>query len=325
MDLVDLVTYHQLTLQSEGRTKATQRQYLYFHRVFLDWLHDSGIDPQLDALTPANLRQCVLWYQRQPDRRRTRNGEVATRALVDLVKRLGSFGEEEGIYPVNPLARVKRPRVTEHLPEPFTTAELNALWAATQRTQDPARDEALFLLLLDTGMRIGEATTLTLDRLRLDGEDRHVRVGARGKGRRERIAPLGDVSKRDGGRTVRALRRYVAEAKRTSRGGGHVFLARDGYPLTASGGNHLLHRLGEMAGVEDSHPHRTRHCFCTNFLTEHPGDEMGLRRIVGHLAKETLARYVHLAQSTIAQRAARASLAERLTGVSAAPVRRRAG
>jgi integrase len=67
----------------------------------------------------------------------------------------------------------------------------------------------------------------------------------------------------------------------------------------------LIHRLGDLAGVEDATPHRFRHTFCTVYLTQYPGDELGLRRIVGHLSSDVLADYVHLAEQAIAQRAGR--------------------
>ncbi len=54
----------------------------------------------------------------------------------------------------------------------------------------PLRDEVLFLLLLDTGMRIGEACTLMVGHVRLD--ERVIVVGGDGKGRRERLVPIGN-------------------------------------------------------------------------------------------------------------------------------------
>jgi integrase len=58
--------------------------------------------------------------------------------------------------------------VPKVLRQPFTQAELVALWGACRLSALPARDEALFLVLLDTGVRIGEAVTLTLDKVQLD-------------------------------------------------------------------------------------------------------------------------------------------------------------
>jgi hypothetical protein len=50
----------------------------------------------------------------------------------------------------------------------------------------------------------------------------------------------------------------------------------------------------------------------------YPGDEIGLRRIVGHLSSEITRSYVHFAQSIIAERAGHASLADLWLGGRAA-------
>jgi integrase len=57
--------------------------------------------------------------------------------------------------------------------------------------------------------------------------------------------------------------------------------------------------------VADATAHRFRHTLATLYLTRYPGDETGLRRILGHVSHELLRTYVHLASITIAQRAGR--------------------
>jgi site-specific recombinase XerD len=308
LDLRDAVSYHQLVLASEGRTAATQRQYMLFERVFLRYLEHRHIKPALPALSVGNVRQALLWYLTQRDPRRTRSGEVAGQTFVDIMHLFARFLEREGVLPDDPLRGLRRVKVAKRLRQPFTKSEVVALWGACRQSAMPVRDEALFLLLLDTGMRIGEVCTITLDRLHI--EQRNVLVGEHGKGRRERIVPLGQIDRRDGGRTLRALRQYLSERPKDARGGKRLFLGRDHYPLESAGGSQIIERLGKIAGVEDAGPHRLRHTMCTQYLVQYPGDELGLRRIVGHLSKEVLADYVHFSQSIIAERAGSASLAE---------------
>lgn len=322
MDLRDAVSYHQLVVASEGRTDKTQRQYLHFERIFLRYLDQAGVKPELAALNPANVRAALDWYKTLPNEgRRTRGGEVAGMVFVDIMRLFARFLEREGILSDDPLRNLRRVKIAKRLRQPFTQTELVALWGACKQSAYPVRDEALFLLLLDTGMRIGEACTLTLDRVRLD--QRLVIVGDEGKGRRERLVPIGGSDKRDGGRTLRALRAYLDRRPERDRGVNRVFLGRDGYPLEAAGGSEIIERLGKIAGVENAGPHRLRHTFATFYLTVHVGDELGLRRIIGHVSKEVLADYVHLSQSTLAERAGCASLAETL-GMAASALQRHA-
>jgi site-specific recombinase XerD len=308
MDLLDCVAYHQLSLHAEGRSPATLRLYLVYQRRFLEFLESRSIPPTLDALNPVNVRNGLEWCRTRP-RNGAQGGQIATQAFVATLKTWARFLETEGIFTESPLTRIKRPKVPKVLRQPFTAQEMMALWSASRQTRLPLRDEALLLLLFETGMRIGEAVTLTLDKVRLN--ERHIVVGLEGKGRRERLVPIGDSTKRDGGRVIRVLRAYLRE--RPAGPTQHVFVDRRGFPLSPDAGSDIFKRIGAIAGVVDAIPHRARHSFATWYLTANPGDELGLRRIIGHSSREVTADYVHFAQTTIADRAGRASLVESLS------------
>lgn len=306
MDLRDAAAFHQLVLAQEGASIETQKNYLHYQRLLLRCFDERGIEPTLDSLTSANVRIFLDWYGQTVHRTGARHGQVAVRQSLSRIKTFANFCEREGIIGDGRI-RVQPPRLAKLLREPFTQAEVSAMWGSCRLSRSPLRDEALLLLLLDTGMRIGEAAGLTMDRLRID--ERMVLAGAPGKGRRERLVPLGTTDKRDGGRTVRALRTYLM-----TRPGdweeGPVFLNQDGLRLSADAASTAMQRLGEVAGVRNPVPHRLRHTFATWYLVRFPGDELGLRRIIGHVSHDVLADYVHFAQSIIADRAGRASLAE---------------
>jgi len=314
MDLLDACAYHQLALGADGRSVATQKLYMTYQRAFLDYLNARRIPPTLDALNPLNVRNATDWFR--ADRATgARDGQCAVQMFVATLKTWAAFLEREGVFEESPIARVKRPKVAKRLREPFTPQEIMALWAASQQTHFPVRDEALLLLLFDTGIRIGEAVTLTLDKLRLD--ERHLVVGLEGKGRRERLVPIGDPTKRDGGRTLRALRTWLKHRPESQ--SDYVFVDRRGFSIGAAAGSDIFKRIGTLAGVANAIPHRARHSFCTHYLTANPGDELGLRRIVGHVSREVLADYVHFASTTIAQRAGLSSLVETLSAPKPAP------
>jgi site-specific recombinase XerD len=308
MDLADCVQYHQLSLQAEGRSPATLRLYLLYERRFLEYLTERRIPPDLDALSSLNVRNATEWFRAE----RTdgaRGGQVAVCTFVSTLKTWASFLETEGVFTASPLVRVKRPRVAKVLRQPFSAQEVMALWGATRQTRSPIRDEALLLLLLDSGMRIGEAVTLTLGKLRLD--ERHVIVGLDGKGKRERLVPIGDPTKRDGGRTIHALRNWLRVRPQSPVE--YVFVDRRAFGLSPEAGSNIVKRLGAIAGVPNAIAHRTRHSMATHYLTVNPGDEIGLRRILGHVSDQVLADYVHISQTAIAERAGRSSLVEAMS------------
>jgi hypothetical protein len=116
---------------------------------------------------------------------------------------------------------------------------------------------------------------------------------------------------------MRPLRAYLKErdaklARYPDKQTNRIFLTVQGFALTTNGAEGVFRRLGQVAGVANFHPHRARHTFCTQYLTIFPGDDLGLRRIVGHLSLAITADYVHLSQSTIARRANHASVVESL-------------
>lgn len=317
-DLRDAVSFHQLLLSANGASKFTQRQYLLYECAFLRYLDEHRIPPKLSELNVQRVSEFLVWYRGRDHPRRSRGGEVAVRAAADILKRLAQLLEDNGYFDVTPLRKLRRPRIAKHTRTPFSQQEVSAMWGACFRTQHPARDEAMFLLLLRTGMRIGEACSLRMDHIDL----RNQTVTVMGKGRRERTIPIGDTDRRDGGRVIQAIRRYLQlrdEPHPTA--APYLFLSRDRRRLTGPGGNELIKRIAALAGVENAYPHRLRHTFCTDYLTEHPGDEMGLRRIVGHISRDVLGDYVHLADGTIAQRVGAASIVARWLGGDTPKVR----
>lgn len=306
MDLYDAASYHQLALGAAGRSQKTMRLYLIYQKRFLEYLDSRKMPATLDALNPVNARQAVMWFQQR--RVGARGGATATAMFLNVLKTWAAFLETEGVWADSPLRRVKRVKVRTLERQPYTRAEVNAMLHACDVGRLPERDRLLVLLLLDTGMRISEATGLSVDDVRFD--TRNARV--LGKGNRERTVPLGVPEQSDGGPIFRALRAYLKrrelrDQRTPGRAGDHLFLTMTGFPLTAEGGTDIIKRLGEAAGVEGAIPHRFRHSFATIWLTKYPGDEMGLRRIMGHLSNAVLRDYVHLAQQEIAQRAGRAS------------------
>lgn len=312
LNLRDAAAYHALVLSAEGASLETQRNYLFHWRKLIDFCDASGAGIDLSLFTAELVRGASEWYRRHANAAASRQGAVGVRQFNQRMNTAGNFLIRETIIPEAQYRPVKAPRVAKVLRRPFTHVEISAMWGACQQSRNPERDEALFLLLLDTGMRIGEAAALTLDKLNM--VTCQVVVGEHGKSKRERIVPLGSTERRDGGRTLRALRRYLAVRPGTAFDQSLLFLSHEGYPIRPVALSQAIQGLGKIAGVVQPIPHRLRHTFCTDYLTMYPGDEIGLRRIVGHLSHAVLEDYVHLSQSTVAERAGHVALSERWLG-----------
>lgn len=306
-------------LESENRSPQTIALYEGRCRQFLAYLTTQGDGGRfaLASLSADNVRRASTWIREQSAGRR--GGESAARALVVTLKTASAWLADECVLPVHALARVKRPTVSRSAQTPFGQEEVRSLVAAAGRSANGARDIAIIHLLLDTGMRVGGLCSIMLQDLNL----RDRRLELRLKGGRRQALYFGSPSRRDGGHTVRTLRAYLNERERLvqrqrSLNGDHsqgrLFLGRDGWPLKESGVRQILNRLAQDAHVSNVHPHRFRHTMATWYLVRHPGDETGLRGILGHLSDDMYRVYVHLSSEIIAQRAGRTSLAEAWLG-----------
>jgi len=214
----------------------------------------------------------------------------------------------EGELTASPMARIPPPVDRPDQIEPFTGEQIDALLQAARRPGKPAgkgkgkpperrgnprRDEAILLLLLDTGIRASELCALTCADVDLHAGQVHVREGKGGKGR---PVPFS----RD---TKRALYQYLNE--RGVEDDTPLFLSERGQVagdgITASGLFQLVQRLGQVAGVDGVRcsPHTFRHTFAIFFLRA-GGNVFTLRTLLGHESLTMTNRYVAIAQADIA-------------------------
>jgi integrase/recombinase XerC len=152
------------------------------------------------------------------------------------------------------------------------------------------RDRALLELLYGSGLRVGEAAGLTLDRVDLD----RGRVLVRGKGDKEREVPMSDP-------TVGALQAYLAEARPLMAGPDREGLfynlrkrrMTDRDMRTMVG--HYAERL--LPGRRVS-PHTLRHSFATHLL-EGGADIRAVQELLGHASVATTQRYTHVSRTRL--------------------------
>ena len=120
------------------------------------------------------------------------------------VRSFHRFAFEEGLTAANPAGDVRPPKLASRLPKALTVDQVASLIEATRVGEGPVplRDCALVELLYGTGARISEAVGLSGDDLDLPG----AAVRLFGKGRKERVVPLG-------GYAVEAMEAYLVRAR----------------------------------------------------------------------------------------------------------------
>jgi integrase/recombinase XerD len=194
--------------------------------------------------------------------------------------RLFNWCIEQGYIDLNPMARMKRPKTPERVKNAFTRKEVQRMMKvlAAKPGWLGARDRAIVAVLLGTGARASELTSIRLREI--DWPRR--RIVLHGKGSKDRRVPMGKE-------TMRALRDYIRV--RPAVATDNVFVTQRKDPMEYSAAEVMVRYLGKYAGVEPCHLHRFRHTFATEFYLRNR-DIIALKGMLGHTSVEMTMRYL---------------------------------
>lgn len=199
------------------------------------------------------------------------------------------FMVREGLIAANPFGGVAGPRREKTLPRFLDVDAARRLMEAA-RGEDliSMRDCAILEVLYSTGIRVGELVALDCGDIDLLGEVLRVK----GKGKKERLAPLGRPA-------VEALVRYF-RARRINllhAGGGRgavAFINRDGGRLTDRSVREILRKYLRRAAISGKlSPHSLRHSFATHML-DAGADLRAVQELLGHASLSTTQVYTHV-------------------------------
>jgi site-specific recombinase XerD len=256
-----------------GATKGSVEFYRLKLTVFRDWLDGQVID-RVTQITPNHIRQFLLWLEERG------NNPGGRHAYFRCVRAFLNFFEDE-VEPVgwrNPVKKVGSPKVPERPIEPVKTEEVERLLRACQKkTFHGERDRAIFMVLLDSGVRASELTALNLCDLDLVQSSLFVRSG---KGRKPRHVFVGK-------KTRRQLRRWIRFRGRQD---GPLFTKRDGERLEYGGLRQMLRRRSKEARVSGVTLHDFRRAFCLAQL-QAGTPETTIARLMGHSNTQLIATY----------------------------------
>ncbi|MGC1273388.1 MAG: tyrosine recombinase XerC [Planctomycetaceae bacterium] len=198
------------------------------------------------------------------------------------------YCRRENLIDANPAQALRTPRTGRKLPHFLSTEQVTTLLEVPPATTPAGRrDRAILEVFYSAGLRVAELVGLNL--ADWDGEASVLRV--MGKGRKERIAPIGRYADA-------ALREWVAVRKPAENvPADHrdaLFLNRFGKRLTTRSVARMLEKHLKSAGMDrKTSPHTLRHTFATHLL-DGGADLRSVQELLGHKSLTTTQIYTHV-------------------------------
>lgn len=244
--------------------------------LFLDFLNTLG-RPQLEAMTKEDLSAFIEHEQDRGMKPRT----VSTR--VRALHAFLYFLSERDVIPPDVLKRRIRIKVPDSLPRAVDPEDIQKLLSVIRQP----RDRALMLVLLRSGMRIGELLNLTSEDLHL--KEKRIEIFEAEKNRVGRVVYISDDA-------IKALIRWL-KCRRPEEP--YLFYGHRGRPLCYEAARELFHKYIERARL--SHKGYTLHCLRHTFASELLNAGMRLeclQQLLGHRSIEMTRRYARLTDIT---------------------------
>jgi len=212
---------------------------------------------------------------------------LGTRTIGRRLSALRSFFRfltREGYLKTNPILMLSSPKLEKHLPSFLTEDEVSKLiesaFAKNEKDERGLRDRAILETFYSTGMRISEVVSLSTQDI--DFISGTVKVF--GKGKKERMVPIGDTA-------IRSIRKYLDKRKKQDDA---LFLNKNGKRITTRGVRDIVGKYIHLSGTRHGvSAHTLRHSFATHLLNR-GADLRTVQELLGHANLSTTQIYTHL-------------------------------
>lgn len=239
------------------------------------------------AATPDAIRTYLSHLSEQSYSAATMARKIAT------LRSFYKWAHRRGVVDTNPMTMIRTPRQGKRLPKAITVEQIEQLLAAPDdREVLGARDRAMLETLYSTGIRVSELVDLNYEDL--DEAAEALRI--RGKGKKERIVPLGSHA-------LAAIRQYrdvlvtdehFGRSWSPERSVRPLFVNKHGGRLSSRSVRRKLDKYLRQVGLDPTiSPHTLRHSFATHLL-DNGADLRSVQELLGHQSLSTTQAYTHL-------------------------------
>lgn len=299
------------TKQLENRSNATIRTYRQTLEHFYKWYDENGYK-NIDDNTVPNYLDFMRNKKQKWDDHDSLAGVVdqtgiSARTTNNIIRNLRVFfnwAEENRIIYNNPMTKINLLKEESTTFEVFNDDDVRKLLQSPNiKTFTGFRDYVMMLVLVDTGIRIGELTNLRIENV--DFKLRQITIPAEvAKSRTLRVVPISRKTRDELEKLVDYINVELDD---------YLFLSQFGERFHSDSFSKLLRNYGKKAGVVTARcsPHTFRHYFAVKYLRS-GGEAFSLMRILGHTDMTMTNRYVRYASNEINEIHERASPVENI-------------
>jgi len=281
-------TYLDHLVVERGASAHTVSGYRADLQRYQEFLAGRGIDDPA-AIGEPDVAGFAAWLRTGDEQRAPLAASSAARAM-SAVRGWHRFAASEGATSGDAAAAVRPPKLGRRLPKALSVAQVQRLLDVSDRTTVTGlRDAALLELLYGTGARVSEVTALDVDDATSALGDPEAGLRLFGKGRKERVVPLGSYARA-------ALEAWLVRGR--PQWAGRAAVATPALLLNSRGARlgrqsawAVLQATAAAAGLtEHVGPHTLRHSFATHLL-EGGADVRVVQELLGHASVTTTQLY----------------------------------
>ncbi len=282
----DLVSDYRTFLDVQRNvSEHTRKAYLTDLKEFEEFLQGQGNTTAQKTLLAAQM-ETVRAYLAHLHRRKLK--KVSVNRKISSLRAFYKFSVRTGKVKNNPASDVQTPKTEKYMPTFLSVDEAFQLLQAANddRTASGLRDRAMLELFYSSGLRLSELAGLNTEDVNFDA----ALVKLRGKGKKERIVPVG-------GQALEAIRKYLSatslQRKQNIRDvrSDALFLNTRGGRITPRSIARILDTVTVKSGIgRKISPHALRHTFATHLLTA-GADLRSIQEMLGHESLSTTQKY----------------------------------
>jgi integrase/recombinase XerC len=244
---------------------------------------DTAVEQLIFTLDPNQVRKYMASLTEHQYSKSTSARKLAT------LRSFYKFLVKRNYVTSNPVVSIKTPKQDKKLPKFLEYEQVQKLLnTPPANTWLGARDRAILEVLYSTGMRVSELVALNMDDVDFLGEVIHIR----GKGKKERISPIGSSA-------LQAIQNYIEFRNRRMANDSAfdskvLFANKHGKRLSTRSVRRKMDKYLSAAGLDPTiSPHTLRHSFATHMLNN-GADLRSVQELLGHQSLSTTQVYTHV-------------------------------